>query len=171
MIKNSYLHVPITFNRYMRESIVLTESEETYLYWGVKPVSLESGYNNYYTIPIDHQEIVSIDEVYNYSDISINIRVVSNQLFDLLLNGAKKLLVIVDFDNIPRTPFISSANRILNTNMYKVSLSLKPFNCYRLYTDRPISEYSSYKILYNNEATLTYDPPYTLLKTQTEIVA
>lgn len=170
MIKNSYLHIPITFNRYMRESIVLTESDETYLYWGVKPVVFGDSYNNYYTIPIDHQESVSIDEIYNYSDISVNIRVVSNQLFDLLLNGAKKLLVIVDFDNIPRTPFISSANRILNTNMYNVSLSLKPFKCYRLHTDRPISEYASYKLLYNNAATLTFDPPYTLSKNQTEIV-
>jgi hypothetical protein len=170
MIKNSYLHIPITFNRYMRENIILTESEETYLYWGVKPIVSENSFDDYYTIPINHQEIVSIDEIYNYSDININIRVVSNKLFDILLNGANKLLIIVDFDNIPRTPFISSANRILNTNMYNVSLSLKPFNCYRLYTTRPISEYASYKILYNNAATLIFDPPYTLIKTQTEVI-
>lgn len=174
MITNSYLHIPKNFCRFMREPIVLNDeqgNEEPYLYWGVKPTyTIEDELDNHYTIPINHQESVSIDDNYNYSDLSININTVSQPLFNILLNGAKKVLIIVDFDNIPRTPFISSANRILTTNMYRITLSLKPFNCYRLHdviSNAPKSEYVSHKVI-SDVNTLTFDPPYELSLSQVE---
>ena len=182
MIKNSYLHIPTTFTKSMRTSIVLnadTETEETYLYWAVYPDSKETVgvFGDYFTIPIDHQESVSIDNVYKYSDLSVSL-MVSDNLFQLFLKAANQLLVIVDFDNIPRTPFISSSTRMAGANAWKVSLSLKPFNCYRMYKPEwvdgdvfyiPESEYVSYKALYDGISVLRFDTQYTLLRTQSEV--
>ena len=180
MIKNSYLHIPTTFTKSMRTSIVLnadTETEETYLYWAVYPKETAGVFNDYFTIPIDHQESVSIDELYKYSDLSVSLTI-SDNLFQLLLTASNKLLVIVDFDNIPRTPFISSSTRMAGANAWKVTLSLKPFNCYKMYKPEwavgdvfytPESEYVSYKALYDGISALRFNTQYTLLKTQSEV--
>jgi hypothetical protein len=171
MIQNSYLHVPKTFKRMVRPDIVFnenTENEDSFVHWGVwtdleVPANPNSPLDNYYMIPIDHQERIIIDDKYDYADLSISLRLVSFDLFDIFFQGGKRLLVIVDFDNIPRTPFISSASRILDTNMFNVSLTLKPYNCYRVYKDgQPISEYISYKSLIK-DGELQFDPPYPLI--------
>lgn len=162
MIEQKYLHIPQTFERINESSLTLNEQE--YTIWNVDYVT------DYFKIPIYWSNSFSINQEYEYSDMSITIDVFPD-VFNLLYNGGNKLLVIVDEDNIPRTPFISSSNRLLNTNMYRVSISLKPLKCYRLYTDRPVSEYVSYKVLNDDlGGVVTYDPPFTLLVSQTEVV-
>jgi len=180
MITNSYLHIPQQFTRSSRSPIVFnggTELEETYLYWAVYPKESSGEFVDYFTIPIDHQEVVTVDEAYNYSDISVSL-MASDNFFKLILGAANKLLVIVDFDNIPRTPFISSSSRMAGANAWKLTISLKPFNCYRIYKGeweagdiyyKPESEYVSYKVL-DSGGQLRFDPQFTLSKTQTEVV-
>lgn len=162
MIENKYLYIPQTFERINEDELILNEQQ--YLIWNIRSVT------NYFKIPIFWNNTFSINNLYEYSDISLNLDVFPD-VFNLLYNGGNKLLVIIDEDNIPRTPFISSGNRLLNTNIYRISLVLRPFNCYRIYTDRPISEYISYKALNDGlGGSPTFDPPFNLNITQTEVV-
>ena len=162
MIEQKYLYIPQTFERVDETSITL--NEQAYIKWNVSSVT------NYFKIPIFWNNSFSINQDYEYSDISLSLDVFPD-VFNLLYNGGNKLIIIVDEDNIPRTPFISSSSRMLNTNFYRVSLTLRPLKCYRLYTDRPVSEYVSYKVLNDDlGGTVIFDPPFTLLTTQTEVV-
>jgi hypothetical protein len=162
MIEQTYLHIPQTFERTNESSLTL--NEQYYIKWNIDTVT------DYFKIPIYWNNSFSINQDYTYSDLSLSLDVFPD-VFNLLYNGGNKLLVIVDEDNIPRTPFISSSNRLLTTNMYRVSLTLRPLKCYRLYTYRPVSEYVSYKVLNDGlGGVVTFDPPFTLLISQIEVV-
>ena len=166
----SYLYVPAQISAPITSTIMV--GEDSYTFWTVDPIDVDT--NGYYKVPLGYQESVSVDKLYNYSDISVTLTV-EKLLFRFLYHGYNKLIVLVDNDNIVRTPMVTSSNRLLNTNLFKVNLSLKPFNCYRVYSDgRPVSDLVSYKvnnsILNDFSGSLMFDPPYSLLLSQTEEV-
>lgn len=158
--RESYLHVPSTFRR----TSIATRSifGQNYLTWKVSSVS------DIVQIPIYHQEIVVIDENYEFASMNVSLSV-SAGLMDIFYSGTQKVLFIVDGDNIPRTISSLTASRLVDSNFYRVNVVLEAFNTYRVYNPNPVSEFISYKVPILN-GTVTFDPPFGLYLSQTEVV-
>lgn len=175
MYKENYLYIPSEFNVNMGSQTI---SGQYYRF-----IKLSES-TNYLKLPIKNQNQFSVNDKFEYSDVSIKLLINSDSmdrynfmltlsddnpgmdLFELFYSGGNRLVVFVDGDNIPRTPFISSAKRVLTTDFYDISLSLKPFNCFKLASGgTTISDYFSYKVAYNGED-IQFDPPYSLLLDQ-----